>query len=786
MTQLVSSDQLRARVDLSYLNFTTTADLEGASGFLGQPRAKEALEFGINMQATGYNLYVMGETGTGRQSLVSSYVREVANRRTPPNDLCYINNFERTRDPFVLQLPAGKGKVFKEDMEAFVDELLSTFPDAFENPSYQRRRASIDREFNQKYDQAIMMVDRQASQQEVALMSDQGSIILAPIVEGKVLDETEFAQLPEGARTEFQRRIQDLEEVLNEALLELPQWRRETSEKQRSLDEETINQAVKPLLRELEHKYDGDLSVLRYLRQLKKQMPRIIGDIFLEDLPLERVTDIDRKHLLNGQLLPNLMVQNDPATGVPVVYELLPTYQNLFGRIEYATQQGMSITNFQLIQPGSLHKANGGYLILDAEKLLMEPFAWDALKLALKTRQIKMESPFVDPSLMHAVTLSPEVVPLQVKIILIGSRDIYYQLLALDPEFNELFRILVDFDSYIPRDNQSVEQLILRIKHYAEEKGYQPIHRDAVARLIEFSLRQGEHQQRISAQIIHLFKMVAEADYLRQEMGDEIIEAQHVDRALQAAEYRSGRISDQMILEIAEGTIKIATHGERVGCVNGLTVMEIGESIFGSPARITATASLGSQGIMDIEREAELGQAVHSKGVMILNGYLAQQYGREFPLTLNAHIAMEQSYGHVDGDSATCAELVALISAVSRLPVKQSLAVTGSMNQHGEVQAVGGINEKIEGFFKVCASRGLTGEQGVIIPADNIRHLMLNDEVIQAVEKGQFNIYSAEGIDDVLSRLLALEPAKIHDQTKVALREMYDAMNDDEEPGDKK
>lgn len=786
MTTKIASTQLCARVDLSYLDFETTADLEGASGFLGQPRAKEALEFGINMQASGYNLYVMGETGTGRQSLVSSYVREVAAHRTPPNDLCYINNFERARDPLVLQLPAGKGKVFKEDMEAFVDELLSTFPDAFENPSYQRRRASIDREFNQKYDQAIMLVDKQASQLEVALLSDQGSIILAPIVEGKVLDETEFAQLPETVRAEFQRRIQDLEEVLNESLLELPQWRRETSEKQRNLDDETINQAVKPLLRELEYKYDGDLSVLRYLRQLKKQMPKLIGDIFLDEHPLERVTDTDRKQMLNTQLLPNLLVQNDPSNGVPVEYELLPTYQNLFGRIEYATQQGMSITNFQLIQPGSLHKANSGYLILDAEKLLMEPFAWDALKLALKTRQIKMESPFIDPSLMHAVTLSPEVVPLQVKIILIGSRDIYYQLLALDPEFNELFRILVDFDSYIPRDNQSVEQLILRIKHYTEEKQYQPLHRDAVSRLIEFSLRQGEHQQRISAQIIHLFKMVAEADYLRDAAGDSIIERRHVDQALQAAEYRSGRISDQMILEIEEGTIKIATSGERVGCVNGLTVMEIGESVFGSPARITATASLGSQGIMDIEREAELGQSVHSKGVMILNGYLAQQYGREFPLTLNAHIAMEQSYGHVDGDSATCAELVALVSAVSRLPVTQSVAVTGSMNQHGEVQAVGGINEKIEGFFKVCQCRGLTGDQGVIIPADNVRHLMLSEEVVQAVDAGQFSIFAAEDIDDVLGHLLGLEPAQIHNQTKVALREMHDAMNDDEEQGDKK
>ncbi|MCH8550455.1 MAG: AAA family ATPase, partial [Natronospirillum sp.] len=366
---MLQADQLRSRVDLSYLNFETTRDLEGSSGFLGQPRAKEALEFGINMQANGYNLFVMGETGTGRQSLVSSYVREVATRRPPPMDVCFINNFDNAREPLVMQLAAGHGKVFKDDMEAFVDELMSTFPDAFENPSYQRRRAAIDREFNQKYDLAIMQVDKVASQQEVALLSDQGSIILAPIVDGKVLDETEFAQLSESERSEFQRRIQELEELLNESLLELPQWRRETSEKQRHLDDETITQAVKPLLRELEYKYDGNISVLRYLRQLKQQLPTLISEVFLEDHPLEKVSDPDRKQSLHGQLLPNLLVQNDPKNGVPVVYELLPTYQNLFGRIEYATQQGMAVTNFQLIQPGSLHKANGGYLIMDAEKL---------------------------------------------------------------------------------------------------------------------------------------------------------------------------------------------------------------------------------------------------------------------------------------------------------------------------------------------------------------------------------------------------------------------------------
>lgn len=779
----LSAQQLRTHVELSALGFNTTDDLTGEASFLGQPRAKAALEFGIGMNTNGYNLFVMGDSGTGRQTLVSNYVRDIASARPAPLDICYINNFDNSRDPLLLQLSAGQGKVFRKDLEDFIDELMNTFPDAFENPSYQRRRASIDRVFNQKYDQAIQSVDKLAARRDIALLSDQGNIILAPIVEGKVLDETEFAQLPEELRSDYQQRIQDLEAQLNEALLELPQWRRETSEQQRQLDHETITQAVKPLLRELEHRYDGNISVLRHLRQIKKTLPDLISDQFLEEQLFERTTDFDRKQSLQHQLLPNLLVEHDALSGEPVVYELLPTYQNLFGRIEYATQQGMALTNFQLIRAGSLHRANGGFLILDAEKLLVEPFAWDALKLALKTHQIKMESPFIEPSLMHAVSLNPESAVLSVKIILIGSRDIYYQLLALDPEFNELFRVLVDFDSFIPYSEDAVGQLVRRIKHYAQSKQYPALERAAVERLIEFSLRQSEHQQRLSAQIIHVFKMVSEADYIRTHQGDPLITAEHVELALRAAEYRSARISDQMILEIAEGTTKISTEGERAGCVNGLTVMEIGESAFGSPARITATAALGSQGIMDIEREAELGQSVHSKGVMILNGYLAGQYGRDIPLTLSAHLAMEQSYGHIDGDSATCAELVALISAITGIPVQQSLAVTGSMNQHGEVQAVGGINEKIEGFFKVCASRGLTGMQGVIIPADNVRHLMLQQSVVEAVAAGQFRIYSTEHIDQVLSLMLGQDALLVHEETRRVLRYFHDALNPDEDTG---
>lgn len=756
--QALNSEQLSAQVDLGHLNIETTEDLEGTSGFLGQPRAKESLEFGIAMRGSGYNLYVMGESGTGRQSLVSKYVKELADSQPSPNEWAYINNFDNPREPMTLELPSARGDDLLKAINAFIGDLMDTFPAAFENPTYQRKRSAIDKDFNQKYDAAMAIVERFANQHEVAVVADSNTVMLLPVIEGKALDETEFAQLPEELRLEFQRRINDIEEYLSEQLLELPTWRRTNSEQLRQLNIETVQQAIKPLLKELEVKYQSQLSVLRYLRAVKTHLPELILDLFAEELGIEVRSDQERKQTLQTYLRPNLLTQHEMNGGAPVVYEMLPTYQNLFGRIEYATQQGIPVTNFQLIRPGSLLKANGGYLILDAEKLLIEPFAWDALKLALKTKQVKMESPFLDVSLMHTITLSPMSIPLNVKVILIGSRDIYYQLQEWDPEFNELFRVPVDFDNFIPRSLETVDNLILRIKAYGEDKGLRPLTVAALERLIAFSLREAEHQSRLSAQVIKVFKVFAEADFLCRHQDDRHIDVHHIDRALNAADYRNGRIADQMMLEIQEGTILIDTEGERVGCVNGLTVMEVGESRFGSPARITATVHVGAKGVVDIEREVELGQAIHSKGMMILSGFLGHEFGRNFPLTLSAHITMEQSYGHIDGDSATVAEYCALLSSIAQVPVKQSLAITGSMNQLGEVQAVGGVNEKIEGYFKLCELRGLTGQQGVIIPADNLKHLMLKQNVIEAVRNGQFAIYAVGHVYQAMELLTAKTP----------------------------
>ena len=433
----------------------------------------------------------------------------------------------------------------------------------------------------------------------------------------------------------------------------------------------------------------------------------------------------------------------------------------------------MPFTNYQLIQPGALHKANGGYLILDAQKLLMEPYAWDALKMALKTNQIKMESPYENASLYHSVSLSPQSIPLNVKIILIGSRELYYQLLELDPEFTELFRVLVDFDSSIKRDGNSVENFILRLKQYCEKKDYRAISRGGLELLIEFAIRDAEHQHKFTAQIIKVIKVIAEANFICDQTHATHIKSHHIKQALAAIEYRVGRISEQLLQEINEGTVLIDVSGSRVGCVNGLTVMELGESQFGSPARISATVYAGSKGVVDIEREAELGQAIHSKGILILSGYLGQKYGRNFPLALSANLAMEQSYGYVDGDSATVAELCALISAITQLPIKQHFAITGSMNQYGEVQAVGGINAKIEGFFRVCVNKGLQ-QQAVIIPKDNQKNLMLSDDVIKACQEKTFFIYAIDHVEQALELLIGKNEDEIYSLVSSSLKHMSD------------
>ena len=729
--------------------------------FIGQERAREALTFGLGSNTKGYNLYVMGEPATGRFTLVKDYIERQVAQLCVPDDWCYINNFDDERQPVALKFPPSGGKAFQKDMAALIDDVLDSLPIAFDNPGYQRRRTSISREFEQKYDAAIDAVERYAQANDVALYEEGGSISFSPIINGKPIRDTDFASLTDEQREGFYTLIDDLENRLSESLLSLPTWKRENSERLRELDKKTAEHVIKPLIKVLEHKYASELGVIKYLKQLKPALVNAVLVIRGEEQKEEKSDDFDKKIFLEEQFLPNVLVSNKLDDAAPVIYEPNPTYQNLFGKIEYTNVHGSVFTNYRMIQSGALHRANGGYLLLDVDQLIEHPFVWDTLKLAIKSQRLRMDLPQQDVGMVNNITLNPQPIDLNVKIVLLGSRDLYYTLQDYDDEFDELFRVLVDFDLEIPVTRQALFDFVGKVRAHLITLGLEGVTANAMCRLVEYSLRMAEHKEKLSAHFAEVIELVNEAYYFCQKSSADTLELDHLKTALSAKKRRTGRVSQTLLNDIKEGHVLIATEGKAVGKVNGLTVLDIGDTAFGTPARITSTVFAGASGVVDIEREVELGQPIHSKGVMLLNGYLGNKYAQHFPLTLSANIALEQSYGHIDGDSASLGELVALISALTEIPCLQTLAITGSINQYGEVQAVGGVNEKIEGFFDLCQHRGLTGTQGVIIPKSNAINLVLDATVIDAVKKGLFHIYTVETVDDALTILMEQEAGKI-------------------------
>ena len=762
----VAVSQLSARQTPSELGFKDTDELEPFVGILGQERAVGAIQFGVAMQRSGYNIYVMGESGTGRTSYVRHYLKSEARQMNEPFDWAYVNNFENARCPSVLQLPAGTGQVLQSDFGKLIDSLLDTFPAAFEHPTYLQRKNSIERSFNKNYDLAIDRVEQEALRRNIALFREAGSLTFAPMNEGKAMDETEFAQLPDEERERFNNDITELETLLNDELAELPQWKRKSSEALRKLNHDSIDKALEPLIRPLKKKYRKHKDVLSYLAAMKQDLHKVVMEILAEERTIESRDDGSKRAHLEEQYAPNIVVGHKKHAPAPVVFESHPSYKNLFGRVEYAAEMGALITSYRQICPGSLHRANGGYLMLEAAKLLDEPFVWEALKRALKERQLKIESPAAELGLVSTITLTPDDIPLNVKIILIGSRPIYYLLQELDPDFHEMFRVLVDFDGYLERTPDTIHAFARLLKTRADDEAYPALTAQAVARLVEHSSRLAEHSGHLSAHIGNLFDLLAEADFIRGMAKGRKITHHHINKALEAKAERISRVSREIQKEMLEGSILIDTESTAIGKINGLTVLSVGDTSFGSPARITAAVYPGSQGIVDIEREVQLGQAIHSKGVMILTGYLGARYAQHFPLAISASLTMEQSYGYIDGDSASLAELCCLISALTKIPISQGLAVTGSINQHGQVQAIGGVNEKIEGFFDLCKARGLRETQGVIIPASNVRNLMLKPEIQDAVRAREFTVYAVSDVEEALEILCGMKPGRLNNRGK--------------------
>ncbi len=756
-------DALYRRCNPNDFDFETTAELDELRHMVGQQRAVEAIQFGAGMDVDGFNLFVLGAAGTGRHSFIRQFLAQRASSRPPASDWCYVNNFQQPQKPKALDLPAGRGRRLRGDVNRVIEEAHTAVPAAFESDDYRTRRQAVEDEFKEEQSRTFEEIQKHARERDIQIIQTPTGIAFAPVRRGEVLSPDEFEKLPE---TEQQRVQKDIEEVSKEfraAMQETPKRVRKAREKVRELDREFAVYAVGSLIEDLIHSYEDLPKVVDYLDSMQADIIDNIDQFRTSPEQQQQQQMVQRMAGVSGggsdasaidrRYGVNLLVDNSDAEGAPVVFEDHPAYTYLIGRIEHLSQMGALLTDFSLIRPGALHRANGGYLVLDVRKVLMEPFAWEALKQALKSRHIRIESLGQAYSLVSTVSLEPEPVPLRVKVVLIGERLLYYLLQALDPEFSELFKVAADFDDQMERTPENHRLVAQLLGNIAARENLRPLDRSAVARVIEESARHAGDSQRLSTQVRHAADIVREANYWASQDLNDVIQADDVQRAIDSRIRRASRIRERTQDEIQRGTILIDTEGARIGQINALAVAQIGDFAFARPSRITARISLGAGKVIDIEREVELGGPLHSKGVLILSGFLASHYVADRPLSLAATLVFEQSYGGIEGDSASSAELYALLSALAQVPIKQSFAVTGSVNQYGEVQAISAVNEKIEGFFDTCHARGLTGDQGVLIPASNVQHLMLRQNVIDAVESGQFHIYPVRTIDQGMALL---------------------------------
>jgi lon-related putative ATP-dependent protease len=753
--------------------FETTDDLDDLDDAIGQPRAHEAVRFGVGIDQPGYNMFAMGPEGMGKRSLVEKRFEQSAAKQPVPSDWCYVYNFEQPHQPHAIDTPAGVGLMFKQDMEKFVNELRTGLSAAFESDEYRARRQVIEQEAQEKQEKSLEDLQKRAQEKGFALIRTPGGLIFAPMREGDVLSPEEFQNLPEEERKQMESDLEGLQEDLQKILQQVPKIQREIREQIKSLNQEITEYSVGGLVEELKEKYSEHVKIVDFLEAVRKDVIENAENFLVSDgseggsenimAAMAARARMQQENTLQHYKV-NLLVDHSESKGAPVVYEDNPTYQNLIGRVEHMAQMGALLTDFSLIKAGSLHKANGGYLIMDALKVLQQPYAWEALKRALQAGQLQIESIGQMLSLISTVSLEPEPISLDVKVALLGDRRIYYLLSQLDPDFNELFKVQADFDEQMDRDADNQKLYAHMIATKIHEDKLRSFDRGAVARVIEHSARLAGDSNKLSTEIRNLTNLLREASYWSKENGNGVVTAADVQKAIDAQIYRADRLRERMQETILDGTFLIDTEGEKVGQINGLSVIQLGDFSFGRPSRITAGIRLGRGDVINIEREVELSGPIHSKGVLILSGFLGDRYARNRPLSLTASLVFEQSYGGVDGDSASSAELYVLLSAIAGVPIKQSLAVTGSINQHGHVQAIGGANEKIEGFFDICKARGLSGDQGVLIPASNVKHLMLRQDVIDAVKSGKFNIYPIEHIDQGIEVLTGIPAGELDEE----------------------
>lgn len=763
MKKLKAGD-LKNVCDPSIFPFKTTEDYEFEFEPQHQERGVGAIDFGLKVKADGYNIFVCGAAGTGRNTQVIKAVNEIASGQEVADDWIYVYNFIHEDEPIAIRLPAGRGIMFKKDVEELVDDLKIEIPKAFESEDYEIRKQDLLKIYKEKRDSTLEKIENDAYEEGFVLKQSATGAILVPRKDDQPMTSEEYEKLPDKEKERTEKEKNELHIKIEQVLSEVRIMEKDAKIKLKELEKEVALFSVKHIIDELRFKYREFENIVEFLNHMQEDVISDI-DIFKPEeeqgqLPIFGLkAPSDKKNTFRKYQV-NLLVDHRQSKGAPVVTETNPTYYNLLGRIEYISHFGSMSTDFSMIAPGALHKANGGYLILQAMDVLSSFMAWDALKRVIRNHEIKVEDINEQFRLISTTSLKPRPIPSDIKIIMIGAPWLHQILYKFDESFRKMFKIKADFDVEMDRNKAKINKYSAFIKVRCEEEGMRHFERHAVARIVEYGSKLTQDQEKLTARFMYIADILREADYWAGQDNAEYVEASHVEKAIEEKIYRSSMIEEKIDELIVKNILMIDIVGSVTGQVNGLAVIDIGEYMFGKPSRITARTYMGKKGFVDIERQVKMGGNIHSKGVMILSGYFGEKFAQDIPLSLNASICFEQLYDGVDGDSASSTEAYCLLSSLSGIPIKQSIAVTGSMNQHGMIQPIGGVNEKIEGFYHVCKKKGMTGKQGVIIPALNVGHLMLKDEVIKAVKKGKFHVWAVSTVDEGIEILTGKKAGK--------------------------
>jgi lon-related putative ATP-dependent protease len=766
MYKELSPDDLRKKVDPTTFECDSTSELTPSKEIIGQERAVHVLKFGIDMVDSGFNIYVSGYPGTGRMTAVEDFLEVASRDKDVPSDWCYVANFKNEYEPKAIELPPGMGKKFKEEMESFVEEAKRVLPEAFEGEDYANRRDNVVKEATKDRNKLFEEINKKAQSEGFTIQSAQSGLMVIPLKDdGSPMSEQEFLSLDDETREEIQKKREEISEELRNAMHKLRGIDKEVNEKLKELNEEVALFTMGHLVEDIKETFSDHDEVLDYISAVQNHIVENIFTFIVASKGAgqqmggqgaqgdQQMQQMLQQAMQQGERLfrkyeVNVVVDNSETEGAPVIVEYNPTYQNLFGKIEKEAQFGMLTTDFTLIKPGDFHKANGGYLVVAIEDILKNPLSWESLKMAIKQQKAIIEEPAERFGYISVRGIKPQPIPLSIKVVLIGTPYLYQMLYSLDPDFKELFKIKADFDSTMDRTQDNLMDYARFVCTFCDKEGLNHMESNALSRLVEYSSRLASLQDKLSTQFAEIADIIREANYYSVQDGSNKISADNIEKAIEEKIYRSNLIEEKIREMFERGQIILDTDGTKVGQANGLSVMSVGDYSFGRPSRVTATVGVGKGGVVDIEREAELGGSTHTKGVLIIGGYLMQNYAQNNPLGISARLVFEQSYGGIEGDSASSTELYTLLSVLSGVPLRQNIAVTGSVNQYGEVQPIGGVNEKIEGFYSFCKVKGLTGEQGVMIPASNVQNLMLKQEIIDAVRDGTFHIYAVSTIDE--------------------------------------